>query len=590
MKPPDLPHELRFLLIYLLEAARTNLIFNDPATLDEAISTIGANQKSQLQDHFPHLNVEYALSSSNIFMEAMASRHMAPDLWISPSMLLRTKPETRLDNKVVSDILIDDLILRLVRYLHHAPSIIRIGLYVSWLCSDGLGSDAQRLAECICGSNAPLLQKLVQMIGDASKASKQLQAVKDRIAPMTRRELDAVLHEAEIAAMFETFDTNSVAAGSIGQGHLGKLKNGDEVFVKVKRLGVSALMREEAQIFNLPTDNGMGSDSSPWAEIAVNLIKETSFASEVENQKKLKQQWVQYPNIHIVDIVSYHPPEDPIVLIMKVAPGVTLGRASIRYPGGLHNAVQAINQLISQFYTNTLFYDVQPSLSETSVGTVTDLPSSCGFAPADPHGANEMIDVDPLTAEVRLTIIDTASICTITHAQRNQIIDLFIAVIMSDVQGIASVLGISDDDMIEHATACAVYRRIMKEEETASGRDSTILKRLVKIVEATKLVLKRPALDDLLLFGKAQLQLLDTVLQFQKSHQYEMDKLNLKFDSLTQVIVANLAKNTSRNRELAKRAIWAFGEGAKRKFADSFTAWDWDIDGRDGNKIWPFGK
>lgn len=590
MQPPDLPDELRFLLIYLCEAAKTDLLFHDSETLDEALSSIEESQKAELQDHFPHLNLDYALSSSKVFMEALASRHMAPDLWISPLWLLRTNPETRLDSTIVSDMLIDDLVIRLSRYLHFAPVIIRLGLYLSWLRSESLASDAARLAECICGSNAPLLQKLVQMIGDASAASGELQVVKDRIAPMSPRELAIVLDEAEISDMFETFDPESVAAGSIGQGHFGKLKDGTEVFIKVRRFGVSSLMLEEARIFNMPIDGGFTDSTSPWTGVASNLIKETSFALEVENQRKLKRQWTQNTSINIVDIVSYHPAEDPTVLIMKVAPGTTLGRASIRFPVGLDNAVRVINQLINQFYLNTLFYDAQPTSPDPSGQKLQDDAAEvCGFAPADPHGANEMIHVNDQSAEVTLTIIDTASICTITRSQRNQIIDLFIAVVISDIDGIASVLGIPDDDIVEHTKACMIYRKIINTPEKSTTRDSIILKRIVKLVEATKLLLKRPALDDLLIFGKAQLQLLDTVLQFQHAHAYELEKLKLTIASLTHVMLSNMTRNTRRNRELAKRAVWAFGEGAKRKFAESFTAWEWDADGRDGQKMWPFG-
>lgn len=581
MLVPDLPDELRFLVLYLLEAAKINLLFQDPALLEEALSAITPAEKIDLQSHFPNLQVEYVLSSRDVFMDALASRYLAPILWISPAWLLRDNRDTKLDNHVISDILIDDLILRLDAYLTHTPTIIRIGIYTSWLASAQLlRVGKERLAHVICGSNAPLLQKLVQMIGDASAASQELQVVKDRIRPMSARELSIVLDQVDSESLFASFDTESIAAGSIGQGHLAELIDGTNVFVKVKRYGVAQLMHQEAAIFNSPKDQNA---VSPWNEIADNLIKETSFTLEMQNQKLLKRQWTHCETIKIVEVISSHPDIDPTILVMQVAPGTTLGRASIRFPIGLNNAVDCLNALVHQFYLRTLFYD---SAEESHQH---DPVEPCGYAPADPHAANEMIHVDPITGTCTLTILDTASICTVTPGQRNQIIDLLIAVVMSDANGIATVLGIEYGNVIEWTKSVTIYRKILKDKEAQNDRDSKILKKLVKVVEATKLILKRPALDELLAFGKAQLQLLDTVKQFQTSHAYEMEKLKLRIDPMMDVILLHLKRNTKGNRSLMKRAIWAFSEGAKRKFADSFQAWDWEADGNNGNKIWPFG-
>lgn len=616
----ELPEELRFLLLYLLEAAKLHELFSETRLLDEALPAITPAERQSLQEFLPHINVDYVLSSAGTFTAALASHHLAPIVFISPAWLLKVCPRTRLDTRVVSELLVDDLVARLETYLTDAPTSIRLGLYSAWLKAQGGGDgdgggDATIqmetvLADCICGSNAPLLQKLVQMIGDASAASTQLQVVKDRIRPMSDRELALVLDDADVSDLFASFDTVSVAAGSIGQGHLARLVDGTEVFVKVKRYGVAELMREEAKLFGeAPSSLSSSSSSSsstdrtprrrtvgtsPWQQMADNLIEETSFATEVENQRKLKGQWTLAGDIHIVDIVAHHPTRDPTVLIMRVAPGTTVGRASIRFPIGLKNAVDVLNAFIQQFYANTLFYDAGGKDGSPPAS------SPCGFSPADPHAANEMIHVDLVTGAVRLTVIDTASICTITRAQRDQIVDLFVAVVMSDVEGIAEVLGIPYADVVAWTTACAVYRHIVRAEEKGGGgansiagreaeRDNRILRKLVRIVEATKLVLKRPALDDLLLFGKAQLQLLDTVAGFRASHAYEMDKLGLRFDSLTQVITSNLMLNHPRNRDLARRAAWAVTAGAGRRFKDSFTAWDWEADGRQGNKTWPFG-
>lgn len=200
-----------------------------------------------------------------------------------------------------------------------------------------------------------------------------------------------------------------------------------------------------------------------------------------------------------------------------------------------------------------------------------------------------MIYVDEQTTKVTLTIIDTASICTVTQEQVERMIDLFITVFISDFSRIATVLGIPDDDndpKHKHEVVRALYRWVLEKERSSDSRDSTILRRIVEVIEATKLLLRKPALDDLLMFGKAQSQLLDTVQKFQKSHQYEMDKLNLKFDSLEQVILLNLAKNTPRNRAFATRAMQAITDGVWRKIAFSFAAWDTDDFEGAGNWIY----
>lgn len=530
---PKLTVELRVLLIDLLDAAKTFVVLHDDSRLVDLLESLTEEQFLDLEVEFDHFDLHDMFQSPDAFIEGLESIHLAPLQYISPEYILRECRETALKTTIISDLLIDDLITRLTDYLYHTPVLIRIGIYQSWLRCEATG--AQALADVIRGSNAPLLQKLVQMIGEASYAKEELQVIKHDVQPMTTAELQKVLADAQVS--FESFDMTSVAAGSIGQGHYAEL-NGP-VFVKSKRLGIADVMREEARIFNLSSEV-----SGPWADLATELIKETSFTQELDNQRILASGWSDNEGIKVVNIIAAYPETDPSILIMARAPGTVIGASSIRFPLGLQNAVSVFNKLIHHFYLSTLFAE------------------DTGYAPGDPHSSNFQIHCCPTTAAVTLTILDTASICTITKDQRTVVINLLICIMMSDARGICVNLEVDDD-------AFYLYREILSR-TSDDGMDQWVLKTLIKIIEATKLILKRPALNDLLSFGKAQLQLLDTVSLFTSIHQKEMTSLNLSINSPLQTFKALVS---SSDRRIIKDVLWSATESSGRLMS-SFTPWD----------------
>lgn len=69
-------------------------------------------------------------------------------------------------------------------------------------------------------------------------------SMRDKVPPMSRAEVDEMLHRAGIMSDVERFDYDPIASASIGQVHRARLKVG-EVAVKIKRLNIEASIDQD---------------------------------------------------------------------------------------------------------------------------------------------------------------------------------------------------------------------------------------------------------------------------------------------------------------------------------------------------------
>ena len=109
--------------------------------------------------------------------------------------------------------------------------------------------------------------------------------------------------------MFEDFDSEPIAAASIGQVYRARLHDGREVAVKVQYPGVAAAVRADMQnlglILRLAKRIAPGLDPKAIGEeIRARIDEELDYELEAQNQRTLARIYRGHPFIVIPDVIT----------------------------------------------------------------------------------------------------------------------------------------------------------------------------------------------------------------------------------------------------------------------------------------------
>jgi predicted unusual protein kinase regulating ubiquinone biosynthesis (AarF/ABC1/UbiB family) len=126
----------------------------------------------------------------------------------------------------------------------------------------------------------------------------------DDMCKVIEEEYDDPLDE-----VFESFDTEPIAAASIGQVYRARLRDGREVAVKVQYPGVNAAVRSDMQnlgiILRLMKRVAPGLDARGMAEeISERIGEELDYELEAQNQRTLARIFRGHPFIVVPDVVT----------------------------------------------------------------------------------------------------------------------------------------------------------------------------------------------------------------------------------------------------------------------------------------------
>lgn len=231
--------------------------------------------------------------------------------------------------------------------------------------------------------------------------------------PVLEAELGAPMHE-----VFSEFDTNAVAAGSLGQIYFARLRaDGTEVAVKVQRPGVARIVELDLDIaawiaaqvharvatlapFNLPgvVEEARGS-----------LLQELDFRNEARNQQFFNAQ-NPYPDQvcapRVFDAYS-----SQRVLVMERMTGLRVDDAAARLPA-----------------------EEAARIAQTGARSLLDQILVGGFFHADPHAGNVLVLPDG-----RLCLLDWGLAGHLTRRMRFALADLFVAAGRQDAEAIVAV-------------------------------------------------------------------------------------------------------------------------------------------------------
>ncbi|CAM9696608.1 unnamed protein product, partial [Ectocarpus sp. 12 AP-2014] len=132
--------------------------------------------------------------------------------------------------------------------------------------------------------------------------------------------------------LYETFSEVPLAAASLGQVHLAKIKGGEQVAVKVQRAGLKALFDQDLKNLKLlvkvldkldPKFDGADRDwVSIYDESAKLLYKEIDYINEAENAIRFKENFQDTPWVKVPDV--YWNMTSERVVTMEFVPGVKI--------------------------------------------------------------------------------------------------------------------------------------------------------------------------------------------------------------------------------------------------------------------------
>jgi predicted unusual protein kinase regulating ubiquinone biosynthesis (AarF/ABC1/UbiB family) len=299
-----------------------------------------------------------------------------------------------------------------------------------------LGStDAKKLGVILTNSG-PVIQKLFQLIGNDVKSpmlASVMNELKSNIKPFDGSLTIKILKDNygyNIMDRFLSFNQKPLAAASVGQVHLAKLKNGKEIIVKFLRPGIHEKAEHEVKVLkSLSPDAGTKKIIERLEE---SLLEELDFTLEGANMKKghvYKNPHIASRPIGFVDGFPY----TKNVLVMERALGQTINKVpknqalpkaeiissffkswleeSLFYGGFFHADLHAGN-----IFFHTLTFDDIANLKKTDSEYVSQLKS--------PH---------------LLTLIDFGSVGDLNHLQQKSILRLIIGTIFASPTTVLNV-------------------------------------------------------------------------------------------------------------------------------------------------------
>ncbi|RHW36760.1 AarF/ABC1/UbiB kinase family protein [Lysinibacillus yapensis] len=244
---------------------------------------------------------------------------------------------------------------------------------------------------------------------------KELEKLQKNVSELSEKQVQTILKQnlrGELDEVFSYFDTNPIAAASIGQVHKAVLrKTNEKVVVKLLRPEVKEIMREDLSIL-IEFANWI-SDKSHWAEsigfrdlaqgFASSLREEIDFNIEARNMIQIRNILKQSKlNVSIPKVYEEYSNEN--ILVMDYAKGVSVANLAQEDLLNCHEVAETI-----------LFSYLEQALIS-------------GIFHADPHPGN--IHYDAATNEVAL--LDFGAVCRLSSSQQEGLKLFFMGIQQND--------------------------------------------------------------------------------------------------------------------------------------------------------------
>lgn len=247
--------------------------------------------------------------------------------------------------------------------------------------------------------------------------ARTLKALTDRVPPVPFRQVRETI-EAGIGRppeqVFEAFDPEPIAAGSLGQVYWGRYE-GREVAIKVLRPGVHRILARDLAIAariagwlttRFPNVHTRAAQTV-IEEFGRRVVEEMDFRREAENLVAVKRNFAGNERIRIPDVVPNLSSEK--VLVLEFMHG---RRVDELEPGHTYGSLRPENvvELLIELYLQMMLID--------------------GLYHADPHPGNLFVADDGA-----LVLLDFGLVIHVERARRRQLLDTVIASARSDTRG-----------------------------------------------------------------------------------------------------------------------------------------------------------
>ncbi len=215
-----------------------------------------------------------------------------------------------------------------------------------------------------------------------SEYVEELSKLQDRVPAFGYEQVVSIIESEQgkpVSAIFDYIEATPLAAASLGQVHRARLKNGDEVVVKVQRPGLVrlftidlAILRGIAEFFQYRTKWGKGGRDwiGIYEECRRTLWEEVDYLNEGRNADTFRRNFRDLPKIAVPRV--YWRYTSGRMLTLEYLPGIKVSDYEALAVAGLDR--KAIAQLGAHAYLRQLLKD--------------------GFFHADPHPGNIAVKTD----------------------------------------------------------------------------------------------------------------------------------------------------------------------------------------------------
>ncbi len=242
-----------------------------------------------------------------------------------------------------------------------------------------------------------------------------------------------------INEVYAEFETEPVAAASLGQVYRARLHTGEEVAVKVQRPNLESTISGDIMILKKVAKFAerfpMLNENADWTgmlrEFDVTIHEEMDYAAEGKNAERFSENFKTWSNIHVPAI--YWNATTSKILTMEFIHGTKV--TDIAEQERLNISPAKVNRLLIKTYLKQLLED--------------------GFFHADPHPGNLLVMPDG-----RLAFFDFGMVGRITPQLQAKMIDAFFHVVSKDPNGIAEDL--IDLDFLKPGTSPKVVKPVVE--------------------------------------------------------------------------------------------------------------------------------
>ncbi|MBX7183042.1 MAG: AarF/ABC1/UbiB kinase family protein [Bacteroidia bacterium] len=277
------------------------------------------------------------------------------------------------------------------------------------LAAEELGPTFVKLAQVLSNRPDILPEALI----------KELEKLQDRVSPFPFEEAKVIIEREmgqPIDEVFDDFNPKPLASASIGQVHRARLKNGDEVVVKVQRPHIYDTIDRDLTILadivrradRYLKKQGMNNAQEMVETFTKSMMKELDYRNEARNIDRFRKYYKEYTNFYVP--AAYREISTEKVLIIEFARGCKISDAKQLREWGLDP--EKIAETGMDIYLTQIFEH--------------------GYFHADPHPGNVLVKQDGT-----ICLIDFGMVGQIMPKDKKAFAGIFISMAQKDSREMA---------------------------------------------------------------------------------------------------------------------------------------------------------